>query len=103
MVNTSSLRSDPMYLDDQSLSVRTSQIMSSPDSFAHYFGRVLRHFASGAAPWARDNVLFACLMGFTPLIVAYVRDPKHPIDWELARTALWLYLASFIIYAGVQL
>lgn len=36
-----------------------------------------------------------------PAVGVYLRERRHDIDWTMIRTAVWLYLATFIVYGFV--
>jgi hypothetical protein len=55
-----------------------------------------------AMPWARDNIFWAVVCLIVPPIAVWLHDSNHVIDWQLVRTAAWLYLTAFIAYAILQ-
>ncbi len=65
-----------------------------------YWSRFLHALSKDSVPWARDNILVAGAMAVIPAFLIYLLDQKHSIDWELVRTALWLYLIMFLAYAA---
>jgi hypothetical protein len=77
--------------------------MSTLDGFWNYAGRFLRRFVADSLYWVRDNVLVALFMATAPPVLVYLRDRKHPIDWDIVRTTLWLYGVSLLIYVGTHL
>lgn len=67
-----------------------------------YSRRFWRRFFKDATPWARDNIFWGIVVLVVPPWAAYLRD-SHPLDWELIKTSLWLYLFAFAVYALVHL
>lgn len=52
----------------------------------------------GAAPWARDNIVFAGIMAIAPAVALFTYDRGAVIDWRVMRLTLYLYLAAFLLY-----
>jgi hypothetical protein len=73
--------------------------MDSQDTFAAYIGRFLGRLLKDSYEWPRDNILLAFFMVAVPPAAVWLRDPTHIPDWVVIKTAGWLYLALFLVYA----
>ncbi len=72
--------------------------MDHEATIGDYYRRFFRRLSEDATPWARDNIGFGIAMLTVPPLLVYLRDRSHPIDWQVIRTALYLYSAVFSMY-----
>lgn len=70
---------------------------------APYWKRFSIRVLKDSVPWARDNIVWSCLMLILTAVAVYLHDPRHEIDWITIQTAVWLYLAVFVLYALVRI
>jgi len=73
--------------------------MDNDDTFLGYCGRFFSRLFKDGYEWPRDNIFLAFVMAAVPAVGAWLRDPSHTPDWPTIKTAGWLYLAIFVIYA----
>src|ERR1039457_5545108 len=76
--------------------------MDSPESFGIYFQRLCQRLGKETASWARDNIVWAGIALACPPLAVYFRDRHHPIDWDIIRATLWLYLFALLIYLTIN-
>ena len=68
-----------------------------------YYKRLRKRLWKDAAPWARDNIVWAVLGVVVPPLALYLHDSHAQIDWPLIKIAIELYGFALAIYFLVQL